>query len=70
MSSHRAGKPEAIAWIKQNFSEGDSAPDVGCCDGKWSDRLEGYRVCPAEMQEYDRGSSVYVSARRVIREPL
>ena len=42
MSSYKAGKPEAIEWIKNNFSQGDTALDVGCCDGKWSDLLEGY----------------------------
>ena len=42
MASYRAGKPEAIAWIKENFNEGDTCLDVGCCDGKWSDLLQGY----------------------------
>lgn len=42
MASYKAGKDEAIAWIRDNFAEGSTALDVGCCDGKWSDLLEGY----------------------------
>lgn len=42
MASYKAGKEEAIEWIKANFEEGSTCLDVGCCDGKWSDLLQGY----------------------------
>lgn len=42
MASYKAGKEEAIEWIKTNFEEGSTCLDVGCCDGKWSDLLQGY----------------------------
>lgn len=42
MSSYKAGKPEAIEWIKQHFKKGETCLDVGACDGKWADLLQGY----------------------------
>ena len=47
MASLDIGKPEAIKWIRENFKKGDTCLDVGPCNGKWSDLLEGYLTIDA-----------------------
>ena len=47
MASLDKGKPETIAWIKDHFPKRATALDVGPCDGKWSNLLEGYLTIDA-----------------------
>ena len=42
MASLNIGKPEMIAWVKNNFRKGETCLDVGACDGKWADLLGDY----------------------------
>ena len=44
MASLNVGKAEMIRWIRENFKEGETCLDVGACDGKWADLLEGFLV--------------------------
>lgn len=44
MASYKAGKAEAVAWIKEHFKKGSTCLDVGCCDGKWSKLLNDYLI--------------------------
>ena len=47
MASWDIGMDETIAWIKDNMKEGDTALDVGACDGKWADWINGYLTLDA-----------------------
>ena len=42
MASYDYGKDKIIEWIRRNFSQGETCLDVGACDGKWADLLQGY----------------------------
>lgn len=42
MGSYDAGKPEVVAWIRQNFPPESSILDVGACDGRWKGLLPEY----------------------------
>ena len=42
MASYDYGKQEVIQWLKENFNQGDTCLDVGSCDGKWANLLNGF----------------------------
>ena len=42
MGSYGYGKPEALAWVLENFRPDDTALDVGACNGVWYDLLGNY----------------------------
>lgn len=42
MGSYEYGKLEVKAWIKTFFKRGETALDVGACDGKWGKMLGNY----------------------------
>ena len=47
MSSLDTGKKEVCEWIRANFPHGASCLDVGACDGKWAQLLDGYLTIDA-----------------------
>ena len=47
MASCDIGKPEAVAWVHQEFKKGETCLDVGACDGKWSKLLGDYLTMDA-----------------------
>lgn len=47
MGSYDYGKAEIIALIKEHFEQGATCLDVGACDGKWADLLDGYMTIDA-----------------------
>lgn len=47
MASLNIGKAEAVSYITKHFKRGDTCLDVGACDGKWADLLNGYMTIDA-----------------------
>lgn len=47
MASCDIGKPEAVAWVHDNFIKGSTCLDVGACDGKWSKLLGDWLIMDA-----------------------
>lgn len=47
MGSYSYGKKEIIAWIKDHFEEKATCLDVGPCDGKYANLLDGYLTIDA-----------------------
>ena len=47
MGSYNYHKDEIIEWIKANFRQGQACLDVGACDGKWANLLDGYLTMDA-----------------------
>lgn len=39
MGSYNCGKPEVVAWIRENFGRDSTVLDVGAGDGKWKGLL-------------------------------
>lgn len=47
MASYDIGMQETCEWIRENLNKGDTALDVGACDGKWAHWLDDYLVMDA-----------------------
>lgn len=47
MASYDFGKDHMVHWIRDHFQAGSTCLDVGACDGKWADLLQGYLTIDA-----------------------
>lgn len=59
MASYKAGKAEAVAWIKANYKRGSTCLDVGACNGIWAElvgdylKMDGVEVWQPYINQYN-----------------